>query len=95
VIISHGANGCLASLFHTLLDKGDQLVTFEPFFPFYQDHCKLTGAILATVPLTLSEGKWIFSYDRLREALASGKTKVLLLNTPHNPTGKVLSLEEL
>lgn len=49
---------------------------------------------MKTVKLELKEGDWTFDPTELRLALASGKTKVLLLNSPHNPTGKVFTLEE-
>ena len=50
---------------------------------------------MKTVNLDYIDGKWTFDPDELRNVLASGKTKVLILNNPHNPTGKIFTLEEL
>jgi len=47
---------------------------------------------MKTVSLNLNDGVWSFNPDELRNTLASGKTKVLILNSPHNPTGKVFSV---
>jgi len=50
---------------------------------------------MKTVKLSCKNGNWTFDPEDLRKTLASGKTKVLLLNSPHNPTGKVFSHDEL
>lgn len=50
---------------------------------------------MKTVNLNYKDGGWTFDPDELRSALASGKTKVLILNNPHNPTGKIFTLQEL
>jgi len=50
---------------------------------------------MKTVNLNYIDGYWTFDPEELRNALASGKTKVLILNSPHNPTGKVFTLQEL
>jgi len=61
----------------------------------YLDHCELSGGIIRTVPLVCTGQDWIFDPEKLRTALSSPKVKVFLLNTPHNPTGKVFTADEL
>ncbi len=77
------------------INEGDELVTFEPLFPLYLDHCELSGGKIKTVPLVCTGSDWIFDPEELRKALSSPKVKLFLLNTPHNPTGKVFNAEEL
>jgi aspartate/methionine/tyrosine aminotransferase len=55
----------------------------------------MAGGTMKTVNLNYKDGGWTFDPDELRSALASGKTKVLILNNPHNPTGKIFTLQEL
>ena len=55
----------------------------------------MAGGIMKTVNLNYIDGYWTFDPEELRIALASGKTKVLILNSPHNPTSKVFTLQEL
>ena len=94
VFVSQGANGSLCSYIQAFVNPGDQLVTFEPMFPMYLDHVALCAGQIKTVPLTYTQSRWRFNGAELRAALASGPTKMLVLNSPHNPTGKVFSREE-
>jgi len=71
------------------------LVTFEPIFPSYLDHVEMAGGIVNGVALEYKDGTWRFDPEALRAALARPKTKVFILNTPHNPTGKVFTRDEL
>lgn len=94
VLASQGANGALNSYIMALVKEGDSLVTFEPMFQMYLDQVELSGGQLQTVPLKFEKDTWRFKESDLRAAL-DRNAKVLLLNTPHNPTGKVFSREEL
>ena len=94
ILITPGANGSLNAFINAYVNKGDQIVSFEPMFQMYLDHCEFAGGIMKTVQLRLTEGVWTFDPQELRQAIASGNTKILLLNSPHNPTGKVFTLEE-
>jgi len=77
-----------------LINKDDEMIIFEPAFPMYIDHCELSGGTLKTVPLNVNEeGIWVFDKEQLRKTL-NEKTKLLVLNTPHNPTGKCFTREE-
>ena len=93
ILISGGANGALSSFVSALCNEGDELLLFEPAYPAYYDYVELAGAKMKTVPLTVKEGEWVFDAQQVRAAL-SDKTKVFVLNTPHNPTGKCFTREE-
>ena len=71
------------------------MVVFEPCFPMYLDHLEVAGGVLKTVPLESDEdGNWVFDSQLLIDTL-SAHTKILMINTPHNPTGKAFTREEL
>jgi len=90
-----GATEGFACSLRTLCEPGDSVVFFEPFHELYPSQCKLWH--LKPVAVTLREdttaGEWRFEEAELEAALIGAK--VLLLNTPHNPTGKVFSYAEL
>eukprot|EP00041_Stephanoeca_diplocostata_P010434 m.166070 g.166070 ORF g.166070 m.166070 type:complete len:298 (+) comp18146_c1_seq1:913-1806(+) len=75
-----------------ICDPGDEVVLFEPFFPWYLPCVRLAGAVAKTV--TLKEPEFKIDPDALRAAFSS-KTKMVVCNSPHNPTGHVLSHDEL
>ena len=75
-----------------LTGPGDEVVTFEPYYDSYAAGIALSGATRRVV--TLRAPDWSFDPDELRAAFTPA-TRVLLLNTPHNPTGKVFSREEM
>jgi aspartate/methionine/tyrosine aminotransferase len=77
-----------------MVNEGDALVTFSPLYPNYLDHVEMSSGQMRTVPLTIKEGTWRFDPQDLRRAL-QGNAKMLIVNSPHNPTGKVFSKEEL
>ena len=90
-----GANGSIHSFIMGMLNPGEELVTFEPMFPMYLDHIEMSGGKLRSIPLTYKDSKWTFNPDELYKALSSPLVKVFIFNTPHNPTGKVFSVEEM
>src|SRR5260370_8688436 len=71
---------------------GDEVIIFEPFYENYGPDCILSGATPRYV--TLRPPDWSFDPDALRSAFTS-KTRAIVVNTPHNPTGKVFSRSEL
>jgi len=75
-----------------LLDPGDELLVFEPFYENYGPDAILTGAIPRYV--SLEPPDWSFDPDALRAAV-SPRTRGIVLNSPHNPTGKVFGRDEL
>ena len=92
VLVTAGATEALAGALLGLLDTGDEVVLFEPMYDSYQACIALAGAVAR--PVTLRPPTYGFDPDELRAAI-SPKTKLLLINTPHNPTGKVLRRDEM
>lgn len=98
IAITVGASQALFLTLTTLLKPGDEIVIFEPFFELYIKQIKLTGATPVFVPLGTDasdpKNPWSLNASLLEEAITP-KTKLILLNSPHNPTGKVFTLQEL
>ena len=92
VTVTSGATEAIFAAIQALLGPGDEVVAFEPFYDSYQPSAVLAGATIR--PITLHPPDWTFDPDDLAAAFGA-TTKVLLLNTPHNPTGKVFSLVEM
>ncbi|MDQ3739007.1 MAG: pyridoxal phosphate-dependent aminotransferase [Actinomycetota bacterium] len=95
VLATAGATEALAGALLGMLDEGDDVVVFEPMYDSYQACIALAGA--RSVPVLLApgdDGRYHFDPDELRRAITD-RTKILLLNSPHNPTGKVFRREEL
>src|SRR5437762_14178100 len=83
--------GMVASLL-AILDPGDEVILFEPFYENYNPDTQLCGAVSRYV--TLHAPDWTFDPDELRAAFTS-RTKAIIINTPNNPTGKVFTRQEL
>ena len=95
VLISVGATEGLFTSIQALIDPGDEVIIFEPFYDAYPADTIMAGGIPRYVPLhRQSNGRWLFDVDELKTVF-SNKTKLIVLNTPHNPTGKVFTNEEL
>jgi N-succinyldiaminopimelate aminotransferase len=92
VLVTAGATEALAGSLMGLLDTGDEVVLFEPMYDSYQACIALAGAVAK--PVTLRPPSYGFDLDEFRAAITP-KTKLMLINTPHNPTGHVLSADEL
>ena len=92
VLVTAGATEALAAGMLGLLDDGDEVVMFEPMYDCYQAGAALAGAIVR--PVTLRPPDYGFDPDELRAAV-SDRTRMILLNSPHNPTGAVFSVEQL
>jgi aspartate/methionine/tyrosine aminotransferase len=75
-----------------LVDPGDEVIVFEPFYENYGPDSILCGAVPRYVKLQAPN--WTFDIDELERAFNS-KTRAIIINTPHNPTGKVFNLEEM
>ncbi len=94
VLVTAGATEALAGALLGMLDTGDEVVVFEPMYDSYQACIALAGAHAVPVLLRPESGRYAFDSDELTSAV-SARTKMILLNTPHNPTGKVFTGEEL
>lgn len=92
VLVTAGATEAIAAAILSLCEPGDEVVTFEPYYDSYAATVALAGATLRTVTLRPPE----FDYDpaELEDAIGPD-TRLILLNSPHNPTGKVFAPDEL
>ncbi|KAI6856020.1 hypothetical protein KC323_g8069 [Hortaea werneckii] len=103
VTITTGANEGMLSAFMGFLEPGDEVIVFEPFFDQYISNIEMPGGKVVYVPLqppkdgatkTTSAGDWTLDMKEL-ESKITDKTRMMVINTPHNPVGKVFSREEL
>ena len=92
VTVCCGSTEAMMSTMMAIIDPGDEVIIFEPFYENYGPDAILSGATPRYV--TLREPDWTFDPDELAAAF-SNRTKAIILNTPNNPTGKVFSREEL
>jgi kynurenine--oxoglutarate transaminase/cysteine-S-conjugate beta-lyase/glutamine--phenylpyruvate transaminase len=97
VAVTVGASQALYLALQALLNPGDEVLLPEPAFDLYYGQVRLAGGTVRPVPLALDpEARtWHLDAAAIERAAATGKPKVLLLNTPHNPTGTVFSEAEL
>ena len=92
ILVTAGASEALAAAVLALCETGDEVVTFEPWYDIYGANIAMAGATKKVV--TLRPPHYAFEESEFLGAL-SPKTRLILLNSPHNPTGKVFSREEL
>lgn len=97
VTVTSGCTEALAATFLGLINPGDGVILFEPYYDSYRAGVAMAGGVPRFVtlrPPETGEGEFAFDPDELRRAFAAG-AKAILVNTPHNPTGKVFTREEL
>lgn len=105
IVISVGASEGIFAAIVALVNPGDEVIMIEPYFDIYEGAVIMAGGIMKFVPLLpksknnepstpQSAADWVLDEEELKKQL-SPKTKLLILNTPHNPTGKVFTKEEL
>jgi aminotransferase len=92
ITVACGATEATASVFLALFDPGDEVIIFEPFYENYGPDAILCEATPVFVPLR--PPNWEFDIDALKKAITV-KTRAIVLNSPHNPTGHVFSREEM
>ena len=92
VLVTAGATEAIAASLLAICEQGDEIITFEPYYDSYAASIALAGGVRRVV--TLDTPDYSFSFDEL-EKLVNAKTKAILLNSPHNPTGKVFTPNEL
>ncbi len=92
ITVCCGATEGMIATMLAVIDPGDEVVIFEPFYENYNPDTQLSGATVRYV--TLRAPDWSFDRDELRRAF-NGRTKAIVLNSPNNPTGKVFNREEL
>ncbi len=94
VLVTTGATEAIASAVLALCEPGDEVVTFQPYYDSYAATIALAGAVIRPVPLRPNGLTFAFDPDELRAAF-SARTRLVLVNTPHNPTGTVFDREQL
>jgi L-glutamine---4-(methylsulfanyl)-2-oxobutanoate aminotransferase len=92
ITVCCGVTEAMLSTILAVVDPGDEVIIFEPFYENYGPDCILSGAVPIVVPLIPPD--WRFDGEQLRRAFNS-KTRAIVINTPHNPTGKVYTRDEL
>jgi aspartate aminotransferase len=94
VVVTPGTLGALSLVSRAILNPGDEVLVIEPRWGPYRNLVLLTGATPVGVPMGTHEGRFVIDAERLSAAVTSN-TRAVILNTPWNPTGRVLSLSEL
>jgi N-succinyldiaminopimelate aminotransferase len=92
VLVTAGATEAVAAAMLAMVDTGDEVISLEPYYDSYAASIAMAGGV--RVPVTLHAPDFRLDVDRLRSAVTA-RTKLILLNTPHNPTGTVLTRAEL
>ncbi|MGC0330584.1 N-succinyldiaminopimelate aminotransferase [Streptomyces sp. SAI-170] len=94
VLVTAGATEAIAAALLALVEPGDEVVALEPYYDSYAACIAMAGGTRVPVTLRPHEGAFRLDLDELRDAVTE-RTRLLLINTPHNPTGTVLTREEL
>jgi N-succinyldiaminopimelate aminotransferase len=94
VLVTVGATEGIASSVLALAEPGDEVIVFEPYYDSYTAVIALAGAVRRTVTLRPDAGRFTFDPAELRAAVGP-RTKLILVNSPHNPTGTVFTAGEL
>ncbi len=92
VTVACGATEAMIAAMLAAVDPGDEVIVFEPFYENYGPDCILSDAVPRYVALRSPD--WSFDEGELRSAFST-RTRAVVVNTPHNPTGKVFSRDEL
>ncbi|KAK6461826.1 pyridoxal phosphate-dependent transferase [Scheffersomyces coipomensis] len=101
--VTTGANEGIFSIFFGFLTPGDEVIVFEPFFDQYISNIEMTGAKVKYVEIkypkkfdneTVTGDDWEIDWEGLENAITD-KTKIIVINTPHNPIGKIYTEQEL
>ncbi|GAB3998596.1 pyridoxal phosphate-dependent aminotransferase [Glycomyces albus] len=92
ILVTTGATEAIAATMLAFVEPGDEVLVLEPFYAAYKANVGLAGGVVA--PVRLEAPDFRLDASRLREAV-TGRTRLLILNTPHNPTGNVFDRREL
>ncbi len=92
VLVTAGATEAVAAALLALVEPGDEVIAFEPYYDSYAACIAMAGGV--RVPVTLRPPDFRPDLDALRAAI-TGRTRLILLNSPHNPTGSVFTRAEL
>ncbi|MFJ6796903.1 pyridoxal phosphate-dependent aminotransferase [Streptomyces sp. NPDC091268] len=94
VLVTAGATEAIAATLLALVRPGDEVIALEPYYDSYAACIAMAGGTRVPVTLRPHDGAFRLDLDELRDAVTA-RTRLLLINTPHNPTGTVLTREEL
>ncbi|WP_416961060.1 pyridoxal phosphate-dependent aminotransferase [Streptomyces sp. Agncl-13] len=94
VLVTAGATEAIAAALLALVEPGDEVIALEPYYDSYAACIAMAGGTRVPVTLRPADGSFRLDLDELRAAVTD-RTRLLLINTPHNPTGTVLTREEL
>ena len=95
VQVTVGATEALFAITQALINPGDEVIVIEPFYDVYPADVIMAGGKPIYVPLQpATDGEWYLDLTKLRKA-CNNRTRLLILNSPHNPTGKIFSGEEI
>lgn len=92
IMVTVGSTGAFVATILTLLDPGDEVIVFEPYYGYHCNLLSVMGASLKFVRTTAPN--WEIDFDHV-ESLITSRTKAIIVNTPGNPNGKVWSRDEL
>ncbi|CEG47831.1 kynurenine-oxoglutarate transaminase [Plasmopara halstedii] len=100
VAVGVGATETIYAAVNSFVQAGDEVIIFEPSFDIYSAQVKMAGGVCRYIPLQVrlcdkTGSKGFFINEQMLTATFSAKTRAVILNTPHNPTGKVFTTEEL
>jgi aspartate/methionine/tyrosine aminotransferase len=93
IVVTPGAKPMIAAVLMALLNPGDEVIIPDPAYPAYRSITTYVGALPVSLPL-LESKDFRFEIDAL-EAAITPRTKILVLNSPHNPTGGILTPEDI
>ena len=94
IIITPGAKMALSLSLMAILESGDEIINIQPCYPSFPQQILIANSSVKVKNLELEKNDFSIDYSKLKKIL-SKKTKAIILNFPHNPTGKMLSLEEM
>src|SRR5579859_692194 len=92
IVVTAGSTGAFYSACMALLNPGDEVIVFEPYYGYHVNTLRALDCV--PVYVTMHPPRWIFSREQFERAITT-KTRAIILNSPANPSGKVFSREEL
>ena len=92
ITICAGASQAIFTVISAFVKKGDEVIVFRPAYDQYEPSVRLNGGIV--VPIQLKADKYAINWNEVR-AKINAKTKMIIINSPHNPTGTILSKDDL
>ena len=92
ITVTPGGTYAIYTALTTVLNPGDEVIIFEPGYDSYIPNVEINGAVAVLIPLTYPDYK--IDWDEVRKRI-SPKTKMIMINSPHNPTGSVLSKDDI